>query len=82
MTSTCWDIMFNLQLFAEDFPEIMRFSLFLRGVRKSQDLLLFLFCRNAVQSLFGLQFRFAKKMEHISGHISPKTAARPFPTQS
>ena len=38
VTSTCWDIMFNLQLFAEDFPEIMRFSLFLRGVHKSEDL--------------------------------------------
>ena len=63
---TCWDLVFNIEVHRDTYPEAELFSKFLGELYSTDDLLFFLYMRNLVQSHFGLQLHTRDKLAAVA----------------
>ncbi|KAL7681500.1 putative IQ motif, EF-hand binding, tetratricopeptide-like helical domain superfamily [Plasmopara halstedii] len=68
----CMDLMYNIELFCEQYPQVAMFGLFLREIFDHDTLLFFLFIRHELQDEFDLDFSTKEKLAHSSSTSKAK----------
>ncbi|KAG7396366.1 hypothetical protein PHYBOEH_002347 [Phytophthora boehmeriae] len=63
----CMDLMYNIELVREQFPQVTLFASFLREILDEDTLLFFLFVRHHLQAEFDLDLVAKEKQAHSSG---------------
>eukprot|EP00943_MAST-04B_sp_MAST-4B-sp1_P007565 g7565.t1 len=72
---TCWDILYTISILKDTIKEVDAFSMYLREIWDENVLIFMLFCRNAIQKIFPVQFKLRNKLiEHVPRNHIPESA--------